>query len=134
MKFLPIKSWVAYSISIPSPEKIKPKPLAVKKSDIFRATLADDCGNLGYLGIAPDASAYHVVVPVDLQLARGVKAMNQPDDGTPFGGYRNWHYYECCPYSRSTDGDPARQKQVASNAKLLTMWAKQFSLEIKIIE
>ena len=118
-----------------SPERVAPanKPLAVKKSDVFRATLADDCGNLGYLGIAPDASAYHVVVPVDLQLARGVKAMNQPDDGTPFGGYRNWHYYECCPYARKAAGEK-RHQQVESNAQLLTMWIRQFGLEITIID
>ncbi len=116
------------------PEKVKPagKPLNVKESDIFRATLADDCGNLGFIGIAPDASAYHVVVPVDLQLARGVKAMNQPDDGTPFGGYRSWHYYECAPYVKDEDGTDRRQ-QIETNAKLLTMWIQQFGLEITII-
>ena len=108
-------------------------PLQVKKSDVFRATLADDCGNIGFLGIAPDASAYHVVVPVDLQLARGVKAMNQPDDGTPFGGYRGWHYYECCPYTKAEENSE-RRHQVESNAKLLTMWIRQFGLEITIID
>ncbi len=107
-------------------------PLQVKKSDVFRATLADDCGNIGFLGIAPDASEYHVVVPVDLQLARGVKAMNQPDDGTPFGGYRGWHYYECAPYSKD-ENDHKRRQQIETNAKLLTLWIQQFGLEITII-
>ncbi len=107
-------------------------PLQVKKSDVFRATLADDCGNIGFLGIAPDASEYHVVVPVDLQLARGVKAMNQPDDGTPFGGYRGWHYYECAPYSKDENNHNRRQ-QIETNAKLLTLWIQQFGLEITII-
>lgn len=107
-------------------------PLQLKKSDVFRATLADDCGNIGFLGIAPDASEYHVVVPVDLQLARGVKAMNQPDDGTPFGGYRGWHYYECAPYSKD-ENDHNRRQQIETNAKLLTLWIQQFGLEITII-
>ncbi len=116
-------------------KKIMPagEPLKVRKSDIFRTTLADNCGNLGYLGIAPDGSEYHVVVPVDLQLARGVKALNQPDDGTPFGGYRGWHYYECAPYVKNDD-DSERRQQVATNAKLLTMWIQQFGLEITIID
>ena len=116
------------------PDKIKPEAeaLKVKKSDIFRATLADDCGNLGFIGVAPDASAYHVVVPADLQLARGVKAMNQPADGTPFGGYRDWHYYECAPYGKDEDGTE-RRRQIETNAKLLTMWMQQFGLEITII-
>jgi hypothetical protein len=108
-------------------------PLQVKKSDVFRATLADDCGNIGFLGIAPDASAYHVVVPVDLQLARGVKAMNQPDDGTPFGGYNGWHYYECAPYCKDEEGRK-RREQIETNAELLTMWIQQFNLEITIVD
>jgi hypothetical protein len=108
-------------------------PLQVKKSDIFRATLADDCGNLGFIGIAPDASVYHVVVPVDLQLARGVKALNQPDDGTPFGGYRSWHYYECAPYTKDKNGSK-RREQIETNARLLTLWMQQFGLKITIID
>ncbi len=72
------------------------------------------------------------MVPVDLQLARGVKAMNQPDDGTPFGGYRGWHYYECAPYSKD-ENDHNRRQQIETNAKLLTLWIQQFGLEITII-
>ena len=36
------------------------------------------------LGFAPDGSSYHVVVPVDARIARGLKAGNRPADGTPF--------------------------------------------------
>jgi len=105
--------------------------LRLKKSDIFRTTLADDCGNLGYIGFAPDGSDYHVVVPVDLKLARGVKALNEPDDGTPFGGYKGWHYYECRPYDR-TGGDAARQMQVEENAALLKAWLKQLGIVVVV--
>ncbi len=117
-----------------SPEKIVPagKLLKVKKSDIFRTTLADNCGNLGYLGIAPDGSEYHVVVPVDLQLARGVKALNQPDDGTPFGGYKGWRYYECAPYT-GTGGEKSRQQQLEDNIQLLSIWLRQYDIELEII-
>lgn len=120
-------------MSCPRKINVPCQQLRVKKSDIFRATLADDCGNLGYLGIAPDASGYHVVVPVDLKLARGVKALNQPADGTPFGGYRGWHYYECRPY-HSAEGNEGRQRQIDSNAEMLTIWMRQFGIEVTIID
>ena len=67
--------------------------LDIKLSDLFRATMADDCGNEGFIGIAPDGSQYHVVVPVDRQIARGLMFWVPPDDGTPFGGYKGWHYF-----------------------------------------
>lgn len=107
--------------------------IMVRKRDLFRATLADNCGNLGYLGFAPDASEYHVVVPVDLQLARGVKALNQPDDGTPFGGYRGWHYYECAPYSGTGDAG-SRDRQVETNTQLLSIWLLQHGIATAIID
>ncbi|NPA24455.1 MAG: hypothetical protein GXO34_01345 [Deltaproteobacteria bacterium] len=106
--------------------------LLVEKSDIFRATLADDCGNLGYLGFAPDGSEYHVVVPVDLKLARGVKALNQPDDGTPFGGYKGWRYFECRP-SDASGGLEARWHRVEENAAILRNWLHQFGIDVKIV-
>jgi hypothetical protein len=102
--------------------------LKIKQSDLFRATLADTCGNIGYIGLAPGGSGYHVVVPVDLQLARGVKAGNRPDDGTPFGGYRNWKYFECPPYP--VGERMARENQLKINARLLKAWA--FARGIKI--
>ena len=41
--------------------------LNIRLSDIWRATLENDCGNEGYIGISPDGTQYHVVVPVDRQ-------------------------------------------------------------------
>ena len=106
--------------------------LKIKQSDLFRATLADNCGNIGYIGLAPGGSEYHVVVPVDLQLARGVKAGNRPDDGTPFGGYRNWKYFECPPYP---DGErQARENHLRMNALLLKAWASTQGIEIDIVD
>ena len=74
--------------------------LLIDFNDIFRATLDEDCGNEGYIGIAPDGGRYHVVVPVDRQIARGIKAGNRPQDGTPFGGYKDWRYFGCPGYKR----------------------------------
>ena len=110
--------------------------LKVKLDDVFRATLSEDCGNLGYLGLAPDGGEYHVVVPVDLQLARGVKAGNRPDDGTPFGGYRGWHYFECRNHRAvgPETSSQERRRQTRANAEVLVSWAASLGLELEIVE
>ena len=84
--------------------------LNIRLSNIFRATLAEDCGNEGYIGIASDGSAYHVVVSVDRQLARGLSPMAKPSNGTPFGGYKGWHYF-CCLTHRNNKQSHARARQ-----------------------
>ena len=106
--------------------------LAIKISDILRATLPAASGNTGYIGIAPDGSAYHVVVPVDSQIARGIKAGNRPADGTPFGGYRDWQYYQCAPYQTEEEG--ARQTQANTNAAVLRAWAASRKVDLEIVE
>jgi hypothetical protein len=111
--------------------------LQIDFNDILRATLDEDCGNEGFIGIAPDGDRYHVVVPVDRQIARGIKAGNQPQDGTPFGGYKNWHYF-CCPgYKRPARYDEAeiqkiRTKQAWINAHLLKAWAAEMQITLAI--
>ena len=104
--------------------------LKVQRSDILRATLPALSGNTGYLGFAPDGSAYHVVVPVDEQIARGIKAGNRPGDGTPFGGYREWSYFQCRPYHSDAEG--AREAQVSDNASVLIAWAAQRNIHLEI--
>ncbi len=112
-------------------------PLQIDLNDIFRATLDEDCGNEGFIGIAPDGRRYHVVVPVDRQIARGIKAGNRPQDGTPFGGYKNWHYF-CCPgYKRpvrynETEIRKVRMKQAGINAQLLKAWAAAVEIGVEI--
>ncbi|MFH1091080.1 MAG: hypothetical protein V1742_05865 [Pseudomonadota bacterium] len=106
--------------------------LEVKARDIFRATQPFESGNSGFLGFAPDGSAYHVVVPVDAQIARGVKAGNRPEDGTPFGGYRGWLYFECLPFLENPGLD--RGTQTKKNAERLLAWAAEHGLELRIVE
>ena len=106
------------------------KRLTIKKADVFRATLADFYGNIGYVGLAPDGAEYHVVVPVDLQLARSVKAGLRPEDGTPFGGYKGWHYFECLPFDGTRDS--ARREQTDTNSRLLAAWANSLGLRVEI--
>jgi len=116
---------------------VKRPSLRVKLSDIWRATLDERCGNVGFLGISPDGSAYHVVVPVDLQIARGVKACNQPTDGTPFGGYAGWRYFQCRGYSGV--GHPEldreiRERAARENVGSLKAWAAQDGIAVEIDE
>jgi len=79
--------------------------LRLRFSDLFRCTLDERTGNEGYIGVSPKGDEYHVVVPVDTQIARGVKACNRPGDGTPFGGYTRWFYFRCEAFSADGDTD-----------------------------
>jgi hypothetical protein len=110
-------------------------PLTIKLSDLFRATLPERSGNLGFIGISPDGSAYHVVVPVDLQIAKGVKACNRPTDGTPFGGYKDWRYFPCPAYV--SPDSPAeetilRRRKARENFHLLSAWAAEMGIELHL--
>jgi hypothetical protein len=111
--------------------------LTIDFNDILRATLDDQCGNEGYIGISPDGRQYHVVVPVDLQIARGIKAGNRPLDGTPFGGYKNWHYFGCLVFPLAGRVDPneiqaLRISQAQANALLLKAWAAELTIDLEL--
>ncbi|MBU0516329.1 MAG: methylated-DNA--[protein]-cysteine S-methyltransferase [Proteobacteria bacterium] len=111
-------------------------PLPVARSDLWRATLADDCGNTGFIGFSPEGDQYHLVVPVDRQIAAGVKAKNRPTDGTPFGGYTGWGYFECAPYQpapRDAEADAeARRAEVKITALVLIDWAKDQGFGVRV--
>lgn len=112
--------------------------LIIDLSDILRATLDTASGNEGYIGIAPDGGNYHVVVPVDPQIARSVKAGRASLDATPFGGYAGWHYFRCSGYLRpdkcleAEEVNGRRRNQTMINAEDLVRWASQRNIEIKI--
>lgn len=112
--------------------------LRMRLSDIFRATLEEHCGNVGYIGIAPDGSDYHVAAPVDRQIARGLRFWNPPEDGTPFGGYKGWRYFRCRTYTDdSQDLKTTRSVRLAAvreNMKLIQKWAAQFGIEVEPVE
>ncbi len=113
------------------------KEMTIPLADFFRATLAEETGNVGYIGLAPDGSKHHVVVPVDIQIARGIKAGNRPTDGTPFGGYAGWRYFECRPYpSPQPDQDAerrARWAQAEKNAAVFVAWAAGHSIRVVVV-
>jgi hypothetical protein len=111
--------------------------VSIDFKEIVRATLDEECGNEGYIGLSPDGLRYHVVVPVDRQIARGLKAGNRPLDETPFGGYKDWRYF-CCPgYNRPAKYDAdeiqkVRLKQAGVNAVFLKSWAERMNIPVEI--
>jgi hypothetical protein len=109
--------------------------LRIRFSDLWRTTLDDGCGNVGFIGISADGREYHVVVPVDIQIARGVKGGNRPIDGTPFGGYRGWRYFQCRTYPAcghpALDSD-ARRARAEENGRALQSWAGEMDVALEI--
>lgn len=107
--------------------------LRIRYSDIQRATLPVRSGNEGWIGVSPKGDEYHVVVPVDVQIARGVMACNRPTDGTPFGGYDGWLYFRCAPYEDRESDDRSLHRQKALEAgKDLISWLASFQIEARI--
>lgn len=111
--------------------------LSIDFNDILRATLDEDCGNEGYIGFSADGRSYHVVVPVDRQIARGIKAGNRPLDETPFGGYKGWRYFCCLGYTRPAKYDEGkiqkvRLNQARANALLFKAWAAKTGITIEV--
>jgi hypothetical protein len=111
--------------------------LRISLSDLVRATLDEDSGNVGYLGLSPDGTRYHVVVPVDRQIARGIKAGNWILEGPPFGGYRHWHYFCCSGYRRPGRYDEKaiekiRREQAQANGRDLVAWAAGLNIKVEI--
>jgi hypothetical protein len=107
--------------------------LKIAFHDLLRATLPIKSGNEGWIGISPRGDDYHIVVPVDRQLARGVMAGYRPDDGTPFGGYSGWLYFRCPPFEEPDEGagDSARLcvEQARQTARDLIAWLGTYDVE-----
>jgi hypothetical protein len=104
--------------------------LRVKFQDILRAALSIRSGNEGWIGVSPRGDEYHVVAPVDVQIARGVMACNRPTDGTPFGGYANWLYFRCPPFDdEGKDDKIARMEQACITSEKLVQWLASYSIE-----
>lgn len=108
--------------------------LKLKVQDVRRATLPVRSGNEGWIGVSPRGDAYHVVVPVDVQIARGVMACNRPTDGTPFGGYSGWLYFRCPPYEEGP-GDEAssRDEQTSTTASGLIRFLKSYDIDAELV-
>jgi len=97
--------------------------------DVRRATLPRRSGNEGWIGLSPAGDRYHVVAPVDVQIAKGVMACNWPTDGTPFGGYTGWLYFRCEPYDDEADDDRVKQEaHVRANSERLIAFAESYGI------
>jgi hypothetical protein len=105
--------------------------LSIRFQDLLRATLPVRSGNEGWIGVSPRGDAYHIVVPVDVQIARGVMACNRPTDGTPFGGYTHWLYFRCSPYEdEGWDDQELRHEQAKRTAGDLATWLASYGVEV----
>jgi hypothetical protein len=107
--------------------------LRIGFQDILRATMPLHSGNEGWIGVSPNGDQYHVVVPVDAQIARGVMACNRPTDGTPFGGYSSWLYFRCPTYdadaARGADEQELRAQTARCTAVDLVAWLASQGVE-----
>lgn len=104
--------------------------LHIDFQDILRATLPIRSSNEGWIGVSTKGDEYHVVVPVDVQIARGVMACNRPTDGTPFGGYANWLYFRCPAYEdEGKDDKVERVEQARKTGKKLVQWLASYGIE-----
>lgn len=105
--------------------------------DVFRATLPVASGNEGWIGVSPSGREYHVVVPVDAQIARGVMACNRPTDGTPFGGYAGWVYFRCPPFEiedENADEAALRVSTALESAQTLIQWLTMRGIEAVLVD
>lgn len=103
--------------------------MKIKLDDIYRATLATHTGNEGWVGVDLSGHTYHVITPVDTQIAKGVMACNRPNDGTPFGGYSNWLYHRCRPYCSDVDDERLRLAQAEKNLSEIVCWLSQYGID-----
>lgn len=110
--------------------------LRINFADILRATLPLRSGNEGWIGVSPTGDQYHIVVPVDRQIARGVMAGNLPEDGTPFGGYSGWLYFPCEPFEDENKTGAALEKlrvdQARASADSLVKWLAGYHIRVEI--
>ncbi len=107
--------------------------LRLRISDVVRATLSTRSGNEGWMGVSPRGDEYHVVVPVDVQIARGVMACNRPTDGTPFGGYAGWLYFRCPPYEdEGYDDEALREEKARETGARLISWLASYEIEARL--
>lgn len=109
--------------------------LPIRFLDLLRATLPLRSGNEGWIGVSPAGSEYHIVVPVDVQIARGVMACNMPSDGTPFGGYTGWLYFRCPPFDGREDQDEIlREERARQTAADVVKLLQAYAIEAVVVD
>lgn len=102
--------------------------------DVLKATLPQGYGHVGFIGVAPEGREYHVLSPVELDLALGAVVTTGSGDGLTLGGHAHWSYLLCQTYRPpppSASGGPdqaqvsqARLRQARFNGQRLVSWAR----------
>jgi hypothetical protein len=102
-------------------------------NDIIRATLPRGWGYVGFLGVNPAGDSYHVMAPVEIDLAADVFIMALDGQAEPLGGRPGWRYYYCHTYEPPPqDGRPwpeallvARRQRARHSGELFRAWARR---------
>ncbi len=113
--------------------------LSLALTDVVRATLPQGHGHVGFIGLAPDGEAYHLLTPVDLEQAQVLCAAagSGGEPAPPELELRpGWRYLPCRTYqpppSPCAAGRPgpgafaqARRTQALLTAGLIAAWARR---------
>ena len=107
--------------------------LTFSLDDLVKATLPSGWGQAGFVGVSPKGDSYHVLVPVELDLASETFRMALDGWAEPMGGRPDWRYYYCRTYEPPPrDGRPwpdallaARQRQAKISGEMLVAWARR---------
>jgi len=103
-------------------------------ADLLRATLPQGQGWVGLVGVDPEGQAYHVLAPVELELAWGMMRLGLMDQARELGGRPGWRYRLCRAYAPPPPrrGQPpaeafraARRAQALATGRELLAWAGQ---------
>lgn len=106
--------------------------LIFRLADLVAATLPQGQGWVGLVGVEPGGRAYHVLAPVDLELAQGLGPAALAGQAQALGGRPGWHYRLCRGYPPPPprSGRPpaaafraARQAQALATGGELLAWA-----------
>jgi hypothetical protein len=107
--------------------------LSFAMDDLVKATLPSGWGQAGFVGVSPHGDSYHVLVPVELDLALETFRMALDDWAEPLGGRPGWNYYYCSTYDPPPrDGRPwpeailtERSRQARQSGELLVAWVRR---------
>ncbi len=101
--------------------------------DLVRATLPSGWGQVGFVGVSPDGAAYHVLSPVEVDLASDMVLMALAGRAEFMGGRPGWRYHYCHTYQpppgRERPGPEAmraaRRRRARHTGRMLVAWARR---------
>lgn len=101
--------------------------------DMIRATLPSGWGYVGFLGVSPAGDSYHVLAPVEVDLAADIFIMALDGLAEPMGGRPGWRYYYCHTYEPPPKHCrpwpeallAARRRRAKHSGELFSAWARR---------